>query len=172
MRRPFRLAALVAALAAGIAAAALLAGAGLAQDTTTTETTTTVETTTAAAETVVQTETVQQTTTRVLTRPSPQTTTTSQQSTSNTPTWVWVLLGALAIGLIVALIALFTGRRGSHGIPLEQRQRQLRNAVGSWVAQGWAVESETGDSAVLVRGAERMLITVDAAGQVASRSLR
>jgi hypothetical protein len=171
MRRPLRLAALAAALAAGMAAAALLAGTGLAQDVTTTETTTTVETTTAPAETVLQTETVERTTTRILTR-QPPTTTSSQESTSSTPTWVWVLLGALAIGLIAALIALFTGRRGSHGIPLEQRQRQLRNAVGSWVAQGWAVESETGDSAVLVRGAERMLITVDAAGQVASRSLQ
>jgi hypothetical protein len=56
-------------------------------------------------------------------------------------------------------------------VPLEQRQRQLRGAVNSWVAQGWAVESESADSAVLRRGSERMLITVDAAGQLGSRPL-
>lgn len=170
MRRPLRLAALLAVLATGATVAALLAGTGLAQDVTTTETATTVETTTAPAETVVQTQTLERTETRIITREPP--TTTSAESTSTTPTWVWVLLGALAIGLIAAVIALITSRRGGGGVPLEQRKRQLHNAVGSWVGQGWAVESETGDSAVLVRGPERMLITVDAAGQVASRSLQ
>jgi hypothetical protein len=80
-------------------------------------------------------------------------------------------VGALAVGLVAALVGLLSGRRGPPGVPLEQRQRQLRGAVNSWVAQGWAVESESADSAVLRRGNERMLITVDAAGQLGSRPL-
>jgi sensor c-di-GMP phosphodiesterase-like protein len=165
MRRGLRYAGLLAALAAGIAAAAVLAAAGSAQDTTT-ETTTTVQTTTEPT-TVVQTATVEETRTRILTVPA--TTTSGEQGSGETPTWVWVLVGALAVGLIAAVIALVARRRGSGA---EQRQRQLHGAMNSWVAQGWAVESETSDSAVLRRGAERMLVTVDADGHVATRTLQ
>ena len=44
-----------------------------------------------------------------------------------------------------------------------------RIRVGTWVAQGWAVESDTRDSAVLRRGAERMIVSVDPAGQTTTR---
>jgi uncharacterized glyoxalase superfamily protein PhnB len=66
-----------------------------------------------------------------------------------------VLLGILAAALI-ALVALFA-RRGSGTVSAEERLRRLDTAVGSWTAQGWAVESQAPDSAVLVRGGERLL---------------
>ena len=44
-------------------------------------------------------------------------------------------------------------------------------AVASWAAQGWAIETQTDDSAVLRRGAEAMLVSVDQAGHVSTRPL-
>jgi len=58
-------------------------------------------------------------------------------------------------------------RRGG-ALSMEERRRRLRGAIGTWAAQGWAVESETGDSAVLSRGGERMMIDVDEAGRVST----
>ena len=167
VRVSFRTAGMVCVFLAGLLVAAVVATGGSAQDTTTTETTTAIETTTVEPSTVVQTETVEHTTTRVLTLP---TTTSASETSSETPTWAWVVIAALAVGLVAAIIGLLT-RRGHGGVPAEQRQRQLHAAMGSWVGQGWAVESEAADSAVLRRGAERMLVSVDAAGQVATRPL-
>jgi hypothetical protein len=155
-------------LAALFAAGVLLAGAlvahGQVTETTTETTTSTVhETTTAPGTTVVTTTTVPQTT-------SSPTTTSSPSSSSSTPTWVWVvlaILGAAVVGLAVALLT----RRGAGGLPAAERHRRLDGAVASWAAQGWALESETTDSAILRRGGERMLISVDAAGQVTARPL-
>jgi len=148
--------------AAGFLAAGVLVNRGQALDITTTATT--VETTTAPATT----ETVERTTTRKIILPA--TTTTSSQSTNDTPTWVWVLLGLLALGFVVLLVVLLT-RRGGGGVPAQERQRRLEGAVGSWVAQGWAVESQTADSSVLRRGGELMAVSVDQGGQVTTRPL-
>jgi hypothetical protein len=156
----------VSRLAALFAAGVLMAiGAGAQTTETTTATTTTIETTTGPATTVVT--TVEQTTTR---RIVPTGITTSASSSNNeTPTWVWVLLGILAAGLI-ALIALLA-RRGGGSVPAEDRQRRLDAAVGSWTAQGWALESQSADSAVLLRGGERLLVSVDQAGRVTTQPL-
>jgi hypothetical protein len=110
-----KLVGLVALFAAGLLLAGALASTGVA-DVTTTETlpvTTTVEETTTAPATTVAT-TVEQTTTLAPTTP---TTTTSSSSSSSTPTWVWVLLGILATGIIALLVALFTGNRGGPARP-------------------------------------------------------
>ena len=141
-----KLVGLVALFAAGLLLAGGLAATGVA-DVTTTETlpvTTTVEETTTAPATTVAT-TVEQTTTLAPTTP----TTTSSSSSSSTPTWVWVVLGILAAGVIGLLVALFTGNRG--GISGEERQRRLDAAVASWATQGWALESQTPGSAILRR---------------------
>jgi hypothetical protein len=44
-------------------------------------------------------------------------------------------------------------------------------AVGTWAAQGWALERQTGESAVLRRGNELMLVSVDQAGHVSTQPL-
>jgi hypothetical protein len=160
--RAVKLSGLAALFAAGFLAAAVLVSTGRAQDTTTTETT--VETTTTPGTT----ETVEHTTTRKIILPA--TTTGSESNDNGTPTWVWVLLGVLALGVVVLLIVLFT-RRGGGGLSAEERQRRLDGAVASWVAQGWAVESRTADSAVLRRGGELMVVNVDQVGQVTTRPL-
>jgi hypothetical protein len=141
-------------------------------DTTTAETATTAETTTEATPgtTVVATTTLQITTTRILPVPT-SVETTSSGSDDDTPAWVWVLIAILAAGL-VALIALLARRgRGGGGLSVEDRRRHLDAAVASWTAQGWAIESQTADSAVLRRDAESMLVSVDQAGHVSTRPL-
>ena len=156
---------LVALFAAGLLLAGGLAATGVA-DVTTTETlpvTTTVEETTTAPATTVPT-TVEQTTTLAPTTP----TTTSSSSSSSTPTWVWVVLGILAAGVIGLLVALFTGRGGISG---EERQRRLDAAVASWATQGWALESQTPGSAILRRGPDLMVVSIDDHGQINTRPL-
>jgi hypothetical protein len=162
----------VSILAVLFAAGVLLAGAiSAGAQETTTATTTTVETTTEPT-TVITTATVERTTTR---RIVPTGITTSESNSSNeTPAWVWVLLGILAVGL-VALIVLLARRGGGGGgggtVPLEERDRRLDTAVRSWTAQGWGLESQSADSAVLLRGGERLLVNVDQAGRVTTLPL-
>jgi hypothetical protein len=62
-------------------------------------------------------------------------------------------------------------RRGGHSVSSADRRKQLDAVVGSWAAQGWGVENETADSAVLRRGTESMLVSVDQAGHVSTRPL-
>jgi hypothetical protein len=173
MRRTVRVSTAVALFAVGALLAGAIATGGHAQDTTTTatttETTTATETTTEPATTVEQTTTVQQTTTRRVVVPPSGTTTTSSSSGNGTPTWVWVLLGILAVALIV--LAALLARRGRGAMPVEERRQRLDRAVATWAAQGWALESQTGDSAVLRRGGELQLVSVDEAGHVSTRPL-
>jgi hypothetical protein len=164
---------LVACFAAGALVASLLVANGRAADPTTTgattETTTIVESTTAPGTTVVT--TLERTTTqRVLVHPATTAeTTTASSSAGSTPGWVWALVGALAVGLVI-LIVVLAMRRGN-GISPQERRRRLDVAVGTWAAQGWALESQSGDSAVLQRGGERMVVTVAPSGQVMTQQL-
>jgi hypothetical protein len=183
VRIALRASGLVVLFAAGALLASLVAAGGRAQETTVTatETATTTETTetTAPATTVVT--TVQETRTeRVIvptvapaptatTIPAPTTTESTSNSSNGTPAWVWVLLGILAVGLIALVIVLLTRRGGT--APPDERRRRLDHATGSWAAQGWALEQQTGDSAVLRRAGERMLVSVDEAGHVSTRPL-
>jgi hypothetical protein len=157
---------------AGLFAAGLLLAGGLAAsgaaDVTTTETvpvtTTVFETTTAPATTAVT--TVEHTTTRKV-NVTTTGTTTGSGSTSTTPTWVWVVLAILAAAVIGLLIALLSRR----GVSTEERQRRLDAAVANWAAQGWALENQTGDSAILRRGSELMVVSIDDKGQINARPL-
>jgi hypothetical protein len=170
VQRALKVSALVVLFAAGaLLAGEVVAGGRAAQ--TETSTTTATETTTTPGTTVITTATVQQTTTRRVTVPRGTTASTSS-SGNGTPAWVWVLLGLLALGLI-ALVVLLARRGGGGGeaIPADERQRRLDGAVYSWTAQGWALESQTADSAVLLRGRERMLVSVDPAGHVTTQPL-
>jgi hypothetical protein len=62
-------------------------------------------------------------------------------------------------------------RRGHGSVSADERRRRLDNAVGSWVVQGWAIESQDADSAVLRRVDDLVLVHVDAAGHVNARPL-
>ena len=139
---------------------------------TTTEAFTTTEVTTAPAP-APATTTVERTITHTRRVIGPVTTTSNSTSgsSSTTPTWVWVLIGVLAagIGVLVFVLASRGGRK--QGASPEERRRRLDGTVGTWAAQGWAVDSQTGDSAVLRRGSELMLVTVDEAGHVNTRPL-
>lgn len=160
--RAVKLSALAALFVAGFLASAVIVSGGRAQVPTRTETT--IETTTLPGTT----ETVEQTTTRRVIVPT--STTESGSDVNDTPTWVWVLLGVLALGLVVLLVVVLA-RRGGGGVSAEERQRRLDGAVGSWVAQGWAVESQTADSAVLRRGGDLMLVSVDQGGHVSTKPI-
>ena len=158
--------ALAACFAAGITAAGLLAVGGRAADTTTAVTTTVPADTSQESTTV----TIATTTTveRVTTQATVPTSTAAESSDNSTPVWVWVLLAILAIVLAAAIVLL--ARRGGHGpLSSEERGRRLDHAVGTWAAQGWAVETQTLDSAVLQRAGERMIVAVDASGQITTR---
>lgn len=174
MSRVLKAAGCLALLAAGLLLALAVASGAPAADTTT-ETTleTTTETTTvttAPTTTETLTTTVQQTTTRKVIVPPPTTeTTTGGSNTSGTPTWVWIVLGALALALIV--LAILFATRGRSGMSPQQRNSILISAVGGWSREGWGLESQTSDSAVLRRDDERMIVSVDQMGQVQARPL-
>jgi hypothetical protein len=165
VRKPLQLAGLVACLVAGILLATAVAGSVQAAGTTTIETT---AETTAEPTTVVTTETVEQTTTRQIILPSP-TTTSSSSSSSETPAWVWVLLAILAVGLVIVIVLLARRGGSDSGVSAAERRHRLDGAVAGWTAQGWALESQTADSAVLQRAAERMIVSVDAAGHLSTQ---
>jgi hypothetical protein len=151
---------------AGALLAGIVATGGHAADTTTTEETTITETSPGT------TTTVEQTTTRRVIVPTTGTTTSEPETGNDIPDWVWVVIGLLALGLIVLLVVLLTRRGGgAAAVPADERRRRLDNAVGSWTMQGWAVDNQTADSAVLRRGNELMQISVDSAGQITTRPL-
>lgn len=162
-----KLVGIAALFAAGLALAGGLAARGVA-DVTTTETvpvtTTLSETTTEPATTVVS--TVEQTTTRRVTLPTG--TTAASSSVSDTPTWVWVVLGLLAAAVIGLIVALLT-RRG--GLSDEERQRRLDAAIARWAAQGWVLDSQTAGSAIMRRGPDLMVVSIDDKGLTNARPL-
>jgi hypothetical protein len=86
-------------------------------------------------------------------------------------------LAAAVVGLAVALLM----RRGTSvaveeigpggPVPVAERRRRLDNAIATWAAQGWTLESQTPDSAILQRGGERLLVNVDDTGHTDARPL-
>lgn len=167
-----RLLALAALFVSGLLLAGVVATAGSAD--TTTETTTLQTTSTEQVTTTVQQTTTAPSITVVTTATLPLTTaptTTAAESTSSgTPTWVWILLAALGAALIGLLIYLFT-RRGPAAISDAERRSRLQGALDSWTAQGWALLSESADTAVLQRGNERMTVSVDPTGHISTRAM-
>ena len=43
--------------------------------------------------------------------------------------------------------------------------------VASWTSQGWAIESQTSNSAVLRQDGKVVVVTIDSEGRVATRSI-
>jgi hypothetical protein len=91
-----------------------------------------------------------------------------EQLDNDTPTWVWVPRFWRALVVNRALASRHGGGGGGAVSP-DERRRRLDGAVASWAAQGWALESQSADSAILQRSGERMLVSVDSAGHVATR---
>jgi hypothetical protein len=128
-----------------------------------------------SAATVTQTRpavTVSQGTTVVAVTPAEQppaqtTAAAATTETGATPAWVWVLV-AVGGGLVIALVV-WLARRGSTDRPAAGRERAVAATVASWIAQGWAIESETESSALLRRDGERVAVSVDPDGRVTAR---
>ena len=169
------------AFAAGIVVAAA-SGAGYAStDTTaTTDTGTTapavVTVTTERTETLTVTETHAATTAETSTTEDTATTATTTETTGSGsgggfPTWAIVLIVALVIGLIAAVAYLLGRGKKQDDNALDGRTRILDAAVASAVASGWTVESSSPLEAVIRRGDDRTLLTVDDQGRVTRRPL-
>jgi hypothetical protein len=186
-RRPVLLAQFSVLLAAGILSGMALAGCGgdgaggsVAAAVTTgvrdrSTATSTVERTVTATQptTVRETQTQQQTVTTGPTIISPNVTTTapSTSSSGETPNWAWALIVVLGLGVVALIVVLLVRRRGPEEMPLEQRRQLVAASASSWVAQGWAIESQTDDTAILQREDQHMLISVDSRGRVTSGPL-
>ena len=154
---------------AGLLLAGAITAGGRAAQTTTTETT--LETTTAPGTTESTTVTVQQTTTRRVIVPTT-TTTSPESSASTTPTWVWVLLGPWRWRRSVYSWRSSRAAVGNAASPARSAGvgSTARSQAG-WIAQGWAIDNQTADSAVLRRGNEVLLVAVDEVGHVSARPL-
>jgi hypothetical protein len=170
----------VAALAALFCAglfAAFGGGTGSAAEKIGTSTDSTVSTAATTEPTTEQQTTVQQTTVQLTVtnthtiRSGPGTvivTTTSTDTSSGTGTWALVAIG-IAVVVLVALIVWLAGRHKE--VPAETRRRVLADAVAAWVAQGWAPVSQTDTTAVLRRGADHLVLAVDAHGNISSQAV-
>lgn len=164
---------LIAVLVLVFAAGAVLAGVALADTTTETVPTVVTETTTETqTETTAETTTVAQTTTQRIIVSPPATTAEESGSEGGSPGWVWVVIGIAAVALILVVCLAVSRGGGSDEVSPVERRRRLDNTVATWGSQGWALQSQTGDSAVLQRGGEQLLITVDVAGHVSTRPLQ
>ncbi len=161
---------LVAALASGTAAGETAA---LTATTTSTTTATAEEQPTLPQSTVLET-TVQQTVTNthVITKAPTTvvvTTSTETDTSSGTKTWALVVIGIAIVGLVV-LIGWLASRHKD--LPPATRRRMLAEAVAAWVAQGWAPVSQTESTAVLRRGDEHTVLSVDGRGNISSQAVR
>ncbi len=170
-----RWAALAALFCAGVIAAyggAAVNAAGTSTDPTVSLPTTTAEETSVPATTVQQTTvqlTVTQTHTTITSGPGTVVVNPPASATdtsSGTKTWALVAIGAA----IVALIALIGWLASRHkDLPPDARRRVLAQAVAAWVAQGWAPVSQTDSTAVLRRGDEHVVVSVDGRGNISSQ---
>lgn len=117
----------------------------------------------------IATQTVQQTVIAPPRTTPANVTTTATSSSSGTPAWVWVLIAAGAVAGIVLLVWLIRGRQS--GPSGDDRNAAAAAAVESWVAQGWAIESQVEGSTILRREGERMMVSVNEHGHVTSMPL-
>jgi hypothetical protein len=86
-----------------------------------------------------------------------------------TPGWVWVLV-AVGGGLLIALLV-WVLRRRSRGRSAADRERLVAATVAGLASQGWAIESQTSNSAVLRQDGKLVVVTIDPDGRVTTRSL-
>ena len=92
--------------------------------------------------------------------------TTTTDTSSSTQTWALVAIG-IAIVILVALIGWLASRHKD--LPADERRRVLGQAVAAWVAQGFAPVNQTDTTAVLRRGDEHVVLSVDGRGNISSQ---
>jgi hypothetical protein len=124
-------------------------------------------------QTTVQQTTVQVTVTNTQTTIGPGTvvvnppaTTSTADTSSGTQTWALVAIG-IAIVILIGLIGWLASRHKD--LSAEARRRALGQAVAAWVAQGYAPVNQTDTTAVLRRGDEHVVLTVDGRGNISSQ---
>lgn len=160
----------IAAVGGGSGSAAAKAGTPTNLTVTLTSATTSEEPT--VPQTTVQQTTVQVTVTNTQTTIGPGTvvvnppTTTTTDTSSGTKTWALVAIG-IAIVILIGLIGWLSSRHKD--LPAEARRRVLGQAVAAWVAQGYAPVNQTDTTAVLRRGDEHVVLTVDGRGNIGSQ---
>jgi hypothetical protein len=81
----------------------------------------------------------------------------------------FVLAISVGIGVLVVVVRLLRDH-DDNDVPTEVRQQQLFTAVTTWTTQGWTVENESNESALLSNGADKMLVAVDDRGRVTART--
>ena len=85
--------------------------------------------------------------------------------------WVWALVAVAAASLILAVFLVGRGSKSNPPLAAEvptsqERQELLIHTLSGWTANGWVIESQTGEMAILRRGDERRQVTVDEAGRI------
>lgn len=151
---------LVLVLLAGVLAAVALAGCG--DSDTSGRIRTVIQNITLPRRTVTtagSTQTLPQTVTRTtVTTPA-----STGESSSRLPLWAWIAIAVAAACLLVLLIWLI---RRPRKLAPEERRRLVASAAASWIVQGWAIEQQSDESAVLHRDGQRILLSVDARGRI------
>jgi hypothetical protein len=161
MTRCVRVSQLVLVLAAGVLSAVALAGCG--NSDAGRRIRTVIENITIPRRTVTtagSTQTLQQTVTRTAVTTSVPA---AETSSSGLPLWAWIAIAVGAACLVVLLVWLV---RRPRKLGVEERRRLVVSAAASWIAQGWAIEQQSDDSAVLHRDGQRLLLRVDARGRI------
>ena len=97
---------------------------------------------------------------------NPPTTTSTTEDSSGSKTWALVAIG-IAIVILIGLIGWLASRHKD--TPPEARRRALDQAVAAWVAQGYAPVNQTDTTAVLRRGDEQVVVSVDGRGNISSQ---
>jgi hypothetical protein len=93
-----------------------------------------------------------------------------QMTLAATDASFWLVLAiSVGVGALVVIVRLLRDH-DDNDVPTEVRQQQLFTAVTTWTTQGWTVESESNESALLANGADRMLVAVDDRGRVTART--
>jgi hypothetical protein len=87
------------------------------------------------------------------------------EMTAGTPALLWIVL-ALAAGAAVALVVRSLRRDQSGELATEERQQRIFTAVTMRTTQGWVVDSETDDAAVMSRDGEHVRVAVDEHGRI------
>lgn len=93
------------------------------------------------------------------------------------PAWVWVIVGIAIVAVLLAVFLLGKGRgekvdsQARRGKTPAERQEILVAALSGWTSQGWTIESQTSDVAVLKKEGQRRQLRVDEFGALHQQEL-